>query len=463
MLSSCIEMFRFDLIVGVACAILLMAATVSAKVVRVTAFGPKGRVQVVTPLDGHSLVAIFSPRVPGLLNKLRANVDKSTVVSVQRVGYRDEEIKILFPSPIRRYSVNRLGKKVQIDIDYRTREENLRDRIMETLKVPVPSTFVGFRFDAGERLMRAGRFSDALSRFKKLSERYELRAWAQLRLSDIALLSGDVRGACRRYASTSESFGVRISGMLARLRLQVLGCGWRKGPQADWDVLISRADRVPGKIGTFLREEAIWAMRQVSRPNEVDLALRLVADLQLSQRRLRKRLYAATQVLVARAVRLAGDPVDTARMCYRHKDQIDAHSEAYSLRYVCAKAFRELSLVNEAVAELKELKDARNRNFSGALWRLRRGNSQATYTLAEVYNDMGDADYVYATLVDYEKRFGFPPPAKIDGEPAYPKIDPKKIKVGKMISLLDGRLYRLGRAVRASVPVESGTKSGRRP
>ena len=140
-------------------------------------------------------------------------------------------------------------------------------------------------------------------------------------------------------------------------------------------------------------------------------------------------------------------------MCFRHKESIGAHSEAFSLRYLCAQAYRELSLVKQAVAELRELKDASGRKMGGALWKARRGNSQAMYTLAEVYNDMGDADYVYATLVDYQKRFGYAPPAKIDAEPYDPKLTVKKLPIGKLVDSVGRRLYTLDRVVRLQAAI----------
>lgn len=462
MLGPSIEMFRLVYIAGVVCALLLMGGVAHADILRVKMRGPKGKVQSVAPSDGYSVIAIFRPMVPGLVAKLKATADPETVILATKVGRKDEEIRILFESPIKRQKVVRRGRKIEIEVEYKTRQQNLRDRVIKMLVVPVPSTFVGFRFDAAERLMRAGQFSDALAKYKELSEQYELRAWSQLRLSDIALLSGDVRGACRRYNAASEAFGVRISGMLSRLRRQVLGCGWNRGPQADWDILLERADRVPGRIGTFLREEAIWAMNQVSRPEEVTLAINLIKGLELQHKKLKRKLTRTKEVLLARAIRLPKNAVNRARMCYRHKPAIDAHSEAFSLRYLCAQAFQELSLVKEAVAELRFLKDASGKKMGGALWDARRGNSQAMYTLAEVYNDMGDADYVYATLVEYQRRFGYPPPSKIDAEPYDPKLNVRKLHIGKLVDSIDRRLYMIDRVVRLQAGNTRASQGGRK-
>lgn len=447
MLGPYTEMFRLVHIAAMVCGLGLLASPAAAKVLKVNHSGPKGRVQAIIPKDGYSVVTVFRPKVPGLFKRIKQSVDSETTVVRKQIGPKDEEIQILFSSPVVRKKIKRRGRSVSLEIEYKTREENLRARVVKTLRVPVPSTFVGFRFDAAERLMRLGQLSDALSKYKILSEQYELRAWAQLRLADIALLGGDVHGACRRYASTSETFGVRISGLLARLRLQVLGCGWNKGPQADWDILLERADRIPGKIGSFLRREAIWAMNQVSRAEEVDLAISLVEGIQLRHKKLKNRLQNTKQVLLARAIRLPKKPIDTARMCYRHKQAIEVHSESYSLRYSCAQAYKKLNLVKQAIAELRFLRNTKSRRHSGALWIARRGNAQAAYTLAQVYNDIGDADYVYATLIDYQKRFGYPPPSSIKPEPPVPNLSLSKLKIGQLIDGLDRRVYMLERAI----------------
>ena len=454
-----IEMLRF-LFIGVLSLFAVLATTnVEAAALRVKARGPLGQVSAGVPLDGHSLVMVFEPRVPGLIALINRQHVTGLHVSGVPVGTKGEEIRIIFPSLIDKHRVVRRGRRVEIEVEYKARADSLRERIIKTLKVPVPSTFVGYRFSAAESLMRAGRFQDALVQYKELGSEYELRAWSQLRLSDLALLNGDVKGACRRYDATSEAWGVRVSGMLARVRRQVLGCGWEKGAQADWDVLLERADRVPGRIGDFLRLEVVWAMNQVARPDEVDLAIELLKGLEIQHRSIKRKLRKTRARLLARAVRLPRESLARARMCYRHQEAIQYHEEGYSLRLLCARAFRDLNLLNQAEAHLKELSRGRLKEYSGAMWRARKGRAQALFMLAKVYNDMGDPDYVYATLVRYQRMFGYPAPEAIDPEPDEELVTFDTLPLGKLVKSLDKRVYSLGRAVRV---VTGGAENSKR-
>jgi hypothetical protein len=412
--------------------------------------GPKGSVRTSQPADGYSLLMVFQPAVPAFVKAVKRQAVKGLRVSTAPVGPKGQEVLLRFANPIAKQKVKRKGRRVALEVAWKTREEILREHIIKTLKVPVPSTFVGYRFDAAEGLMRSGNFEDALASYKELAAKHELRAWAQLRLSDIALLNGDVPGACRRYGATNEAYGVRMSGMLARLRRQVLACDLRDGSPADWDVLLERADRIPGRIGKFLRSEVIWAIEQVASADEVDRAINLIENLELQHRGTRRKLRRIRDVLMARGIRLVQEPLRRASMCYRHRSALMGHSEAYSLRFLCAKAFRRLSLVDKAVAGLKVLSKSRQKTFTGALWEARGGRAQALFELAHAYNDLGDPDYVYATLVRYKRKFGYPPPTTIQAEPAGPSVTFRDLPLGKLIDSIDSRAYALDRAVRAS-------------
>ena len=433
------------LLVGVGTSSSVYGASMSVQV-----RGPKGSVRINQPKDGYSLLMVFQPAVPGFVKAIKRQGVEGLRVSTAPVGRRGEEVLLRFASPIAKQAVKRRGRRVSLEVSWKTREEILREHIIETLKVPVPSTFVGYRFDAAEGLMRSGDFEDALASYKELAAKHELRAWSQLRLSDIALLNGDVPGACRRYGATNEAYGVRMSGMLARLRRQVLACDLRDGPPADWDVLLERADRIPGRIGKFLRSEVIWAIEQVASVDEVDRAINLIENLELQHRGTRRKLRRIRDVLIARGIRLVEDPLRRASMCYRHRSALMGHSEAYSLRFLCAKSFRGLSLLDKAVAGLKVLSKARQRNYNGALWEARNGRAQALFELAHAYNDLGDPDYVYATLVRFKRKFGYPPPTTIQAEPKGPSVTFRDLPLGKLIDSIDSRAYALDRAVRAS-------------
>lgn len=450
MLVPSIEMLRFWLIGAVFFGTMVGVVDVHAAGLRVKARGPTGKVKAEVPMDGYSLVMVFEPRVPGLVKQIKGQPVSGMHVEAIPVGTKGEEVRVLFSVPIAKHRVTRKGRRVVIEVELKLREQNLRERILKTLKVPVPSTFVGYRFNAAESLMRSGRFEDALVQYKELAAEYELRAWSQLRLADVALLNGDSKGACRRYDATSEAFGVRVSGMLARVRRQVLGCGIEKGTQADWDVLLERADRVPGRIGDFLRMEVVWSMNQVSRPEEVDMAIELLKNLEIQHRPIKRQLRQTRSRLLARAVRLSTDPIARARMCYRHQEGVRYHEEGYSLRLLCARSYRALNLLKEAEVELKELSKGKVKDFSGAMWRTRKGRAQALFTLAEVYNELGDPDYVYATLVRYQRMFGYPAPEAIDPEPDDEGVTFEKLPLGKLVRSLDRRVYALERAVRVA-------------
>jgi len=411
----------------------------------------KGKATASLLIDGYTLVVVVQPRIKNLdADKLVKDPIEGMRVAVQPIGRNEQEILISMPHPVQRFSVKRRRGRLKIEIDYQERIKVMQQRVRETLTVPVPSTFVGHHFSAAEKLMRGGRFEDALVQYQELSGEYELRAWSQLRLGDIALLGDDLRGACRRYRDVVEAFGVRVSGMMARLRRQVLGCSWSRGAAADWDVMLERADRVPGRVGKFIRTEALWSMRQVDKAQELDLALRMLGQVSVKHRRLAKGLRHARKVLVARAIRLPATPLEVARMCMRHSDEVKNHPEGNWLRFRCAQAFGGLSLIEQAAAATEELSKIRRGKRDGGLWRKRHGAAQAAVDLARLRRDQGDADNVYATIVRFKRRFGYAMPHEIDPEPETPPLGAKAMKIGKLVGKLDKRVYVLDRAIRVA-------------
>jgi tetratricopeptide (TPR) repeat protein len=411
----------------------------------------RGKIQTMKLSDGYTLLMIAKPAIAGLgeaLEKAKVAGLRYKITSLRKGA---SEIRLVLPDPIKSFKVTRARRKVKIVVEYQRRASNLRDRIEARLFVPVPSSFVAGRFSAAERLMRRGNLEDALANYKELSEEYALRAWSQLRLSDIALLSGNTRGACRRYERVAESYRVQVSGMLAQLRRQVLGCGWRPEDKPDWDVMLERADRVRGQIGNYIREEAIWAMNQVATPDEVDLTLRLMDGVAVKHRMLKREIKRSANVLLSRGVRLPAEQLDVARVCYRHRERILVHPDGLSLRLLCAKAFLELDLVDEAIAETKEIIAKTPRKFAGAMWAKRDGTAQATIFLARAYKQTGDADYVYATLVKYQRKFGRYIPEEVGTPEDMEPLTLDDLDVGRKVNSVDKRIKAVSRAITAEV------------
>ncbi len=430
---------------------LLMSGTASAAVMEVSVPDKKGTIKTSKLSDGYTLLMVAKPAVEGLEEAFAKARVAGLRYKIRPLRKGASEIRLVLPDPIKSFSVKRAKRKVSITVQYQTRASNMKDRIRARLFVPVPSSFVAGRFSSAERLLRRGNLEDALANYKDLSEEYALRAWSQLRLSDIALLSGDTRGACRRYERVVEAYRVQVSGMLAQLRRQVLGCGWRPEDKPDWDVMLERADRVRGRIGKYIREEAIWAMNQVSTPDEVDLTLRLMDGVAVKHRMLKREIKKSSNILLARGVRLPSDSLDVARVCYRHRERILVHPDGLSLRLLCAKAFLDLDLVDEAIAETKEIIAKTPRKLAGAMWAKRDGTAQSTIFLARAYKQMGDADYVYATLVKYQRRFGRYVPEEVGAPEDVGPLTLDDLDVGRKVNSLDARIKAVSRAITAEV------------
>jgi len=426
-----------------------LSSAVHAKVLDIQVTTKKGTVSSWRLNDGYTILAVVRPAVPELEKAIQEEMVPGMRFKVTPIHGGAQEVQIILADPILKHSVSLKKGRLKFEFHYQTREENMILRIKSRLFVPVPSSFVARRFSAAESLLRRGRIEDALATFKDLSEEYALRAWSQLRLSDIALLSGDTRGACRRYGAVVQAYRVQVSGMIAQLRRQVLGCGWRKDDKPDWDVMLERADRVRGNIGKFIREEAIWAMNQVATSNEVDLTLQLLDNVAVAHRQLRRQVTRGESILVSRAIRLPAEPLDVARMCYRHKERIVNHLESNNLRLLCAQAYLDLDLVDQAITEAKYLIAKTPRKAQGGHWKQRLGTAQSMIFLARAYRQTGDPDYVYATLVKYQRRFGRYIPDAVDVPPEVERMTLKDLSVGRNVLSLDSRIKGLERAIRA--------------
>ena len=173
-----------------------LSSTAQAKVLDIQVSGKKGSVSAWKMNDGYTIMAIVRPAVAGLENAIRAEMVPGMRFKVTPIHGGAQEVQISMADPILKHSASRKRGRLRFEINYQTREENMILRIKSRFFVPVPSSFVAKRFSASESLLRRGRLEDALASFKDLSEEYALRAWSQLRLSDIALLTGDTRGAC---------------------------------------------------------------------------------------------------------------------------------------------------------------------------------------------------------------------------------------------------------------------------
>ena len=401
--------------------------------------------------DRYTLVTMLNQEVPGLIAALKdADVEGLRFKAVP-MRSRGVELSIVFPEPIIAVKVQvKKRRKLTFQVTYQSREDLMRDRIRKRLYVPVPSSFVAGQYSDAERLLRTGNLKDALVEYNELSEEYALRAWAQLRLGDIALLGGDTRGACRRYGAVSEAFRSQISGMLAVLRRQVLACGWGRDSRPDWDVMLMRADRTGGRVGEYLRAEVVWAMGQVATADEVDLVLDLLSATAVKRKAYRRKLVAQERLMVARAVRLPAKSIDVARMCYRHGARLEKHPDAKDLNFRCAKALLDLDLIDDAIARAQVLvKPSKKRRGEGALWRVRDGMAQSMLLLAEAYRQKGDPDYVYATLVRYQRRFGNYVPPVVPPMPRVKRMKLRDLPIGKEVATFESRLNAIERGLDA--------------
>ena len=447
LLTESMMMLRFTITAFLT--IVSLSSASHAKVLDIEVKAKKGKVTAWKLNDGYTMLALVKPAIAGLEDAIREEMIPGMRFKVTPIHGGAQELKITLRDPILKYSASFKRGRLRFELDYQTREDNMIQRIKSRLFVPVPSSFVAKRFSAAESLLRRGQIEDALASFKDLSEEYALRSWSQLRLSDIALLSGDTRGACRRYGTVVQAHRVQISGMLAQLRRQVLGCGWREDDKPDWDVMLERADRVRGSIGKFIREEAVWAMNQVATAAEVDLTLQLLDNVAVKQRQMRRQLARGESILVSRAIRLPAEPIDVARMCYRHKERIAKHLESNNLRLLCAKSYLELDLLDKAILEAKALSAKTPRKAQGGQWNKRLGPAQSMIFLARAYRQTGDPDYVYATLVKYQRRFGRYIPDNVDAPEEVARMTLKDLEVGRNVMSLDRRIKGLERAIRA--------------
>jgi len=401
--------------------------------------------------DRYTLITMLNQEVPGLEDALREAEVDGLRFKATPMRNRGVELSIIFPEPIVKVNVSvKKRRKLTFAVEYQSREDLMRDRIRRRLYVPVPSSFVAGQYSDAERLLRTGNLKDALVEYNELSEEYALRAWAQLRLGDIALLGGDTRGACRRYGGVNEAFRSQISGMLAVLRRQVLACGWGRDSRPDWDVMLMRADRTGGRVGEYLRAEVVWAMGQVATADEVDLVLELLGATAVKRKAYKRQLMAQERLMVARAVRLPAKSIDIARMCYRHGERIAKHPDAKDLHYRCSAALLDLDLIDESIARSQELiKPSKKRRGEGALWRVRDGAAQSMLLLAQAYRQKGDPDYVYATLVRYQRRFGNYVPPVVPPMQKVKRMKMRDLPIGKEVASFEDRLDDIERGLNA--------------
>ena len=403
--------------------------------------------------DRYTLVTMINQELVGLEDALREAAEDGLRFKAVPMRNRGVELTIIFPEPIVKVNVSvKKRRKLNFQVIYQSREDLMRDRIRKRLYVPVPSSFVAGQYSDAERLLRTGNLKDALVEYNELSEEYALRAWAQLRLGDIALLGGDTRGACRRYGGVNEAFRSQISGMLAVLRRQVLACGWGRDSRPDWDVMLMRADRTGGRVGEYLRAEVVWAMGQVATADEVDLVLELLNATAIKRKAYRRQLKAQERLMVSRSVRLPKKAIDVARMCYRHTERIAKHPDAKDLNFRCSAALLELDLIEESIAKSQELiKPSKKRRGEGALWRVRDGAAQAMLLLAQAYRQKGDPDYVYATLVRYQRRFGNYVPPVVPPMPKVKRMKMRDLPIGKEVATFEKRLNDIERGLDAAL------------
>ena len=133
-------------------------------------------------------------------------------------------------------------------------------------------------------------------------------------------------------------------------------------------------------------------------------------------------------------MRLPTEPIDIAGCSATVKS---LRTQSNNLRLLCAESCLSLDLVDQAIAEGKTLSGKTKRKGQGGQWKRRMGPAQSMIFLARAYSQAGDPDYVYATLVKYQRRFGryipeeVQAPQEIDNDPGRLGNRPQRAEPGR--------------------------------
>ena len=138
-------------------------------------------------------------------------------------------------------------------------------------------------------------------------------------------------------------------------------------------------------------------------------------------------------------------------MCYRYREDIENHPEALDLRFLCAQSYLALDLVDQTIEELKKLQKIKKRKFQGGMWKKRDGYAQVMLYLARAYRQTGDPDYVYATLVRFQQKFGRYIPEEITAPEEVAVMDVNDLQVGRDAMGLNRRLRSIRAALKADL------------
>jgi hypothetical protein len=323
----------------------------------------------------------------------------------------------------------------------------MRRRVLTAIPRSVPSAFLAPRLSDAEATLHAERLQEARERFASLAREYALRSWAELRLGDILLLTGDRRAACARYRTVTTAFPTRTAGLVARMRIHALECIQKHTATLDWTWLVERLRHTEGAVGRYLLDEAAWTVHLTHRSVEIHAAL---GDGKVESRHGLKLPRSLKDSLVARAIRRAPSAYSAAHACITHRTAIGRHSEARSLALRCATSLLALDLPEEAIAWLDGLPKL-ERGTAG-LWKEREGSGQTLVELARAYAATGRSYLQRRAITRYQIQWDEPPRALRSSEP--PEIAATELPVGRAVADAKERLATIRRHLGPPAPVE---------
>ncbi len=394
--------------------------------------------------DGQTVIFLVQPAGTELEDELAAQLPRDANARVTPLPRSTAEIEIASPDPVvtSRVSTGPAGAVLVIEVERRA--DAVRRRAQVAVPRSVPSVFVGPRVREAEAALSAGLFADARERFTGMTREYSLRSWAQLRLADLALISGDVEEACAGYRGVVTEFPQRTAGLVGRMRLHGLECLQRETVTLDWGSLVARLQRVDGPVGAYLLREAASVLQLTRDPAVVRSALAISAP-----GRRATRLKAPPKLrhaLLARALR-HGAPFDVSHVCFAYDQAIARHAENRLLLLTCARAALALDLPDTALTYLDRVDRVRGRGEGAAVWESCRGPLQELHLRAAVYAAAGRTYLSRRASDRYAQVAGEPPPATLD-----PEVPPPVPEVARAAAGLEARIDALRAHYERSLP-----------
>jgi hypothetical protein len=408
----------------------------SERVWRLSARGGVGRARVLS--DGQTL-ALRVGNPEGAISGA-----DGCRLSALPAGTGSAAVRLVLPPPWR-WAGQIVAERSGLSVSARA-DGGLGERILAPLPRSVPSAFRSQALAAAETALRSRDLSEAVARFEALRSNYALRTWAELRLADLALIGGKRAEACRRYTELTDGMAQRTIGLLGALRAAVLDCGLAV---VSWADLLDRSALIEGRVGNFLRREAVAALER-SSPADLDEALTSLTHSPTCRGPLAGACAAAHDALLARAIRTR-EPLQVALSYQHHRAELGRHPQAADLLLLTASAYLALDLPQEAIGVLDFLATLRPKN---AIWTTAETRAQSTWLRLKAAELSEDAQEQLRLSQLFTHRFGPLPPAA-----GAPEGDTARLRRD-----LDQALERLGTLERlANAREVSASRKGEKP